>query len=127
MKKYVMMLALVMMTLPSLSFADELVLERLQCIETEDWTGADDADLVVGGEHVWSGKMNNGQTVSLNIRRPMTGNVRIELYEIDSSMWGDEKDYLGSITVSSSLKGMGSQTGGFTEDDANYKLHYHVK
>lgn len=66
MKKRVMMLALVMMALPSLSVADELVLEKLQCIETEDWTGADDADfLVVGGEHVWSGKINNGQTVSI--------------------------------------------------------------
>lgn len=57
----------------------------------------------------------------------MTGNVRIELYDIDSGIWGDDKDYLGSITVSSSLKGMGSQTGSFTEDDANYKLHYHPK
>ncbi len=115
-------------TLPALSFAQSmvLVLKSLECHETEDWNGADEPYLTVNGKKVWNGVMNDGDIETLSIRRTVSSPAYIKLYDTDSGMF-DKNDHLGTVTATSSMKGRGTMTGGFTQDGANYTLYYHVE
>lgn len=116
-------------TLPALSFAESmvLVLDTLKCHETEDWNGADEPYLTISGiGTVWSGVMNDGDQRTLNQRRTVGSPAYIKLYDTDSGMF-DKNDHLGTVIATSSMKGRGTMTGGFTQDGANYTLYYHVE
>jgi hypothetical protein len=111
-----------------------LSLVSLKCIETEDWTGADEPYLIVRygitDNVVWSGSLNDGQTADL---KPLPsfpfhvyergGSVQILLLDRDSP---DENDLLGKVTVSSTEAGLGYRTVKFNDDGANYELTYYV-
>ena len=111
-----------------------LHLVSLKCIETEDWTGADEPYLIVssGLENnvVWSGSLNDGQSANLDSLPPFPfyvfedgGDVEIELYDRDSP---DEDDWLGKATAYSTEAGQGKRTVKFSRYGASYELTYYV-
>ncbi|BBM86592.1 hypothetical protein [Candidatus Uabimicrobium amorphum] len=109
-------------------FSEELHLVSIKCIETEDFTGADDAYIVINGNTVWQRKMNNGQQRSINIAPiKFSKSITVELYDEDSGPWDDD-DCLGSQIVRDSAKGMEDPLElHYTEDGANYIIYYKVK
>ncbi len=102
-----------------------LKLVSLQCITTEDWTGADEPYLNVGGNTVWSGSLNDSQSANLTglSATPFFGQIEIELYDDDSP---DGDDWLGTGVAHDWQAGSGYQTIYFTQDGARYKLTYYV-
>jgi hypothetical protein len=102
-----------------------LTLKNLYCIETEDWTGADEPYLRVNGSTKWSGSLNDGQTADIISRTQFNNQAVISLYDRDFG-WFDGDDWLGTRRVNSSEIGFGEQQVAFTEDGANYILTYEV-
>jgi hypothetical protein len=105
-----------------------LRLISIQCIETEDSTGGDEAYLRVAGNKVWGPKsINNGGAYDLTSIEPklFVGQVEVSLFDEDSGFLDDD-DWLGTATITSSEAGLGNRTVFFTQDGANYKLTYRV-
>lgn len=101
-----------------------LHLQRLLCQVPED-AGTDEAYLVANGVKIWGEKsISTGQGLAVNKQVNFANSVEIKLFDADGPF--DNDDYLGTITVTSALKGKGEQTGNFTGDGANYTLYYHV-
>lgn len=102
-----------------------LKLVSLQCLTTEDWTGADEPYLNVGGNTIWSGSLNDNQSANLNAlaATPFYGQIEIELYDDDAP---DGDDWLGTGVAYDWQAGSGYQTIYFTQDGARYKLTYYV-
>jgi len=99
-------------------------LVRLACQQTEDSTGADQAYLTYNGERVFGPRdINDGQSVRLNIVRPLDGEAKVALFDED---WPDADDFLGSITISAAELNQGLRNQDFTRDGANYTLFYSV-
>lgn len=103
-----------------------LKLISLHCTTTEDSTGADEPYLLVNGNRVWgSSSLNDGETADLS-QVPLisfNGTASIKLFDDDSP---DGDDNLGTHTANESQAGRGTQTGTFTQDDADYTLTYEV-
>ncbi len=75
----------------------QLPLASLHCRKTEDWTGADEAYLVVKGKRRWGPQlMNDGDTVDFVGTRPVSfqSKARIDLYYEDTG-WLAADDHLG--------------------------------
>jgi hypothetical protein len=101
-----------------------LHLIRLFCQVPED-AGTDEAYLVANGAKVWGQKsISGGQNMQINQQVNFANSVEIKLFDADGPF--DNDDYLGTITVTSALKGKGEQKGKFTEEGANYSLYYRV-
>lgn len=100
----------------------------LQCIETEDSTGADEAYLRVNGGDIWRGDLNDGDSAVVQKVVPFDGQATIELFDEDDDFLfvSDDDDFLGSNTITTASAGLGEQTAYFTGDDANYTLTYQV-
>ena len=105
----------------------QLQLISLQCITTEDLTGADEAYLTIGGVRVWGGDLNDMQTANLQAVPAywFTEQVNVELFDGDTG-WFDDDDFLGRATLYATDVGTGDRTVYFTEDDAVYILTYRV-
>ena len=101
-------------------------LVSLDCIETEDTTGADELYLKIRGKTVWSGNLNNGGDVDLATvpSKEFYGQTNIDLYDDD---WPDADDWLGSNAVYATEAGQGDHTVSFKEDGAHYVLTYRVQ
>jgi hypothetical protein len=101
-----------------------LKLKTLVCAVTED-SITDEAYLVANGQKIWgSVGMKAGESQSINRQVNFVNLVEIKLFDEDGPF--DDNDYLGTITVTSVLKGKGVQTGKFTGNGANYSLYYEV-
>jgi hypothetical protein len=76
-----------------------LKLLALECHNTEDNTGPDEAYLRINGRRVWRGKINDGETRDLSDvnRTEFVDNCRIDLYDKDFGLGGlDPDDHLGT-------------------------------
>lgn len=101
-----------------------VLLQRLECQETEDSTGADEAYLNYDDERVFGPvSINDGQAVTVGVFRTLAGRVRVELFDADSP---DKDDPLGSIVISEREKGLGLRSRDFTGNGARYTLFYEV-
>src|SRR6476646_422932 len=102
-----------------------LKLVELQCIETEDVTGGDEAYIRVNGAVVWGVvTINNGENRNLTPVPPISffGTAVVELFDQDVGGFIDPDDFLGSIIVSAADLNTGPKIGSFTGDGANYNL-----
>jgi hypothetical protein len=89
-----------------------LAITHVQCIETEDITGADDAYLKSGSARIWGPvSLNNGEGADLRVT-VHSGQV-VELWDEDSP---DPDDFLGSNTIN------GPGVYKYNLDDANYDV-----
>jgi hypothetical protein len=103
-----------------------LVLVSLDCRETEDWLGADEAYLRVHGVTLWGPQsMNDGDSLDINRTVPFASTAKIRLYDADTGIF-DNDDFLGEITATASQVNRGEQYASFTQDGANYQLTYKV-
>jgi hypothetical protein len=106
-----------------------LQLVSLKCIETEDWSGADEPYLKIAGVRAWgSDGLNDGETADLRgvaaWKLYARSQVDIALYEFDSP---DGDDWLGTVVVSvQEQAGQGLRTISFTRDGAKYQLTYYI-
>ncbi|MFE5837767.1 hypothetical protein [Arthrobacter sp. NPDC056493] len=115
-------------TVPAASSSSSyrLVLVSLDCRETEDWLGADEAYLRVHGVTVWGPQsMNDGDSLDINRSVPFSSTAKIRLYDADTGIF-DNDDFLGEVTASASQVNSGEQYASFTQDGANYQLTYRV-
>jgi hypothetical protein len=104
--------------------AIETRLVRLACQRTEDSTGADEAYLTYNGETVFGPRsINDGQSLTLGIVRPLSGQAQVALFDEDSP---DADDFLGTINISASELDQGLRHQDFVGDDAHYTLFYRV-
>jgi hypothetical protein len=102
-----------------------LNLISLYCQETEDWTGADEPYLRVNGVEVWSGSLNDQESVPIGIDISFNQWANIQLFDEDFG-WFDNDDFLGNVQVTTEQVGQGELPAYFTGDGANYVLHYEV-
>jgi hypothetical protein len=103
-----------------------LILVSLDCRETEDWLGADEAYLRVNGVTKWGPQsMNDGDSLDINRSVNFTSTAKIRLYDADTGIF-DTDDFLGEVTASASQANRGEQFASFTRDGANYQLIYKV-
>lgn len=73
----------------------------LECIKTEDYAGSDEVYLIVNGDKIRIGNMNNGHAVLLAGTIPpvlINPVVRIELYDADIGFF-DRDDLLGHLEI----------------------------
>jgi hypothetical protein len=111
---------------PSSGTSYRLVLVSLDCRETEDWLGADEAYLRVHGVTVWGPQsMNDGDSLDINRSVPFSSTAKIRLYDADTGIF-DNDDFLGEVTATASQANRGEQYASFTQDGANYQLTYRV-
>src|SRR3712207_6675556 len=125
------LLALMLLALPGRADASTYAKVRLislECITTEDSTGADEPFLRINGVKVWAGSLNDGQSTSLSGVPSYTfsSSVRIDLYDADAGTWYDGHDLLGRNYVYASQVGQGQQEAYYTEDGAFYILNYEI-
>jgi hypothetical protein len=107
----------------------DLQLIKLHCAETEDFTGDDTTYLHANGIKVWGPHdMNNGDNDPLTGVPviPFISDVKLDLYDQDGEIPGDDDDHLGQYSVKSTLAGLGEQTCSFQGDGANYTLTFKV-
>lgn len=102
-----------------------VTLEQLRCIETEDWTGADEDRLEVFVDGVlqpyMKNSLNNGQKWDIGSSFNFNNQVEVKLWDEDSP---DPDDFLGSSSIDTSL--VDHAIASFTKEGANYQLVYSV-
>lgn len=108
-----------------------LKLLAILCHATEDWTGADEVYLKIGGERVWGPvSMNDDDKTKTRVIEDdvdwyeFAGEVSVELFDQDAGGFLDPNDHLGTQIVRET-----DRDGwlAFTEDDANYSVKYKVR
>ena len=113
--------------LPTATFAaptSSVRLVRLECHNTEDSTGADEAYLNYNGNRVFGiKKINDGQSRNIGVVKSLSGTATVSLYDED---WPDGDDFLGSIIIRADERGTGLRSQNFTRDGAFYTLFYRV-
>ncbi len=104
-----------------------LKLISLECHDTEDDTGADEAYIRVNGRKVWSADINDGQTQDLGKveRIEFVDNSRIDLYDGDTGVF-DPDDHLGTQYVWNRQADRGEQHLSFNGSRWGYTLHCRV-
>ncbi len=106
----------------------KLRLLALQCNQTEDLTGPDEAYLTVNQAVVWGPRsINNGQLADLQELNQIhfNGSLAIALFDQDTGIF-DPDDLLGGILIGSAQAGQGFQQAVFSGDGASYTLSYEV-
>lgn len=106
----------------------QLRLISLHCRKTEDWSGPDEAYLLVKGRRHWGPQsMNDGDAADLSATRPVgfQAKARIDLYDEDAG-WPDDDDHLGRTYAREAQAGKGDVEHRFTGDGADYLLTYEV-
>lgn len=102
-----------------------VLLERLKCNATEDFTGSDTCRLEIFVDGVLQRSLkknlNDGEQWSINQSFTYKNKVEIKLWDEDSP---DADDFLGIVAIDTSLKN--SATASFTRDGANYQMWYKV-
>ena len=103
-----------------------LKLISLECHNTEDDTGADEAYIRINGKGVWKGDINDNKTKDLGrVKRvEFSENCRIDLYDEDvGATWGDPDDHLGTAYVWARQVQEGEQHLPFNGSRWSYTLH----
>ena len=106
----------------------QIQLKSITCEITEDFTGPDEAILIVNGTPVFGPfQINSSQTVDLSNVDSISFGLfaTISLLEQDSGPF-DADDHLGTISVANSQVDGGSQEGVFNLSGALYRLSYEV-
>ena len=109
-----------------------LTLQKLVCQTPEDWLpDGDEAKLVITVDGVVPTVLTKpglkaGDTWDIGLPLAFTSNVRVRLYDEDNpGLFGvDPDDELGDVTITSALTNSGRAR--FTQDQADYTLHYTV-
>ena len=107
-----------------------LHLLSLKCIETEDYTGADEAYIKNDGAIIWGPEsINDGETRNLSESQVISFNTstRVDLYDQDTGILDDRDDHLGGIDIHSTLADQGNQESTLSGDGAKYLLRYRVE
>ena len=104
----------------------KIVLTRLTCHETEDNTGADEAELRIWADSSFQSHrrdMNNGDVWDLNIPLEFSQRVKIQLYDLDNPGFPlyDDHDHLGTIVIRPDQT---EGSGTFNQDGADYDLDW---
>lgn len=110
-----------------------IVIEKLHCSETEDYTGADEVELIITPDGTRKPSLqyslNNGEDWSINGLYAFNDKVNIRLYDIDNdswyTAWQDDDDFLGQVDISKNL--VEHATATFTRDGADYTLTYSIR
>lgn len=108
----------------------KLIITRLHCNQTEDYTGGDECRLrvYINGCKVsdTSKDLNDGDNWYMYLPFEIDEHdaVKVTLYDKDGDHWYDRDDDLGTVKVN---KNAGMHKGTFNKDGANYKLHYYVE
>jgi hypothetical protein len=105
-----------------------LKLISLECHDTEDDTGADEAYIRINGRRVWKGNINDNQSKDLGSveRIEFTENSRIDLYDEDVGGF-DPDDHLGTQYVWARQVDHGEQHLSFSGSRWNYTLHCRIE
>ena len=87
-----------------------LKLLTLECQNTEDDTGDDEAYIRINGRRVWGSEINDNETRNLSDveRTEFVDNCRIDLYDKDDRRWFDPDDHLGTQYVWARQAGRGA-------------------
>jgi hypothetical protein len=117
-----------------------LIFHELTCIDTEDWSGADEAYLTLNGKTIWGVQaMNNGNVLDVSnalnrsVPDPSTykGELKLQLWDQDTGKFGDNDDLLGTVDLhkmndqdQNALHIGNGQHFSFTGDGASYTLTY---
>lgn len=107
----------------------KLQLIKLACHQTEDWTGPDEAYLMLDGNKIWGPmSLNNGQDANLSSMPPIafTGVTSLQLYDQDTGVL-DPDDFLGAVSIGAGVAGQGLRSGNFNGDGAHYTIYYEVQ
>ncbi len=107
----------------------EIQLKNLRCINTEDFTGADEPRLRIIRDglplDVMLEPLNDGENLDVNQAFVFLNTVEIQLYDRDTGVLGDDDDWLGSNSF-----GRVSQDGGemrFNRDGADYRMTFALR
>jgi hypothetical protein len=106
-----------------------LKLIALECHDTEDNTGADEAYIRVNGRRVWKERINDGRSKDLaGVERiEFVDNCRIDLYDEDVGTFLDPDDHLGTAYVWARQVDQGMQHIPFNGSRWGYTLHCQVE
>jgi hypothetical protein len=110
---------------------DVVQLVSLQCQETEDSTGADEAYLRVNGRFVWGPQsMNDGEYEQINGRNVFAfgsdDTIQVELFDEDTGFWDDD-DQIDTLVIESTEISESQPISKILEGDgAKYTLRYRV-
>ena len=106
-----------------------LKLISLECHNTEDDTGEDEAYIRINGRQVWRDKINNNETRDLSgvDRTEFVDNCRIDLYDKDVGFFIDPDDHLGTQYVWVRQADRGEQHLPFDGSRWSYILHCRVE
>ena len=101
----------------------------VECHNTEDDTGADEAYIRVNGRKIWNAKINDVQTKDLSgvERIEFTDNARIDLYDEDVGTIFDPDDHLGTQYVWAKQTDRGEQHLSFNGPRWSYTIHCQVE
>ena len=104
-----------------------VVVDELYCVETEDFSGADEPYLTANDQRIWgNGSLNNQQGTNVNASFTASNNVTIKLYDADVGSWFDTDDYIGEVRLTLADVNQGTQTRTIEGDGAEYRITYHV-
>jgi hypothetical protein len=105
----------------------KLKLIAINCEQTEDLTGPDEAYLTMNGQPIWGPEtINDQESRSINKTIPFTTIALVKLYDADAGGL-DNDDKLGETKIYASEAGKGEQARGFKSQGANYTLFYEVQ
>lgn len=115
-------------TIPLITYTLHLL--SLKCVETEDYTGSDEAYIKNDGAIIWGPEdINDGEIRNLSESPVITFNTstRIDLYDQDTGIIDDKDDHLGGVNISGDLADHGNQESTLTGDGAKYIITYRVE
>jgi hypothetical protein len=101
-----------------------LQLKSIECVNQNEFT-QDEPYLNFNGSKIWSGDMDQGDTIDLSSTNPIqfSGSANLSLWEDDPGIWGfDKDDYLGTAIVYDWQHWGSTFALDFTGGDAHYKL-----
>lgn len=102
----------------------KIVITRLTCNKTEDWTGPDNCELRISYDDKYDSRrrdMNDGDVWDVNLAIEFQNQTKIELWDIDEPIPFDANDHLGTVVINQS-QSQGSAV--FTKDNVDYRIDW---
>jgi len=123
--RWVFLVALIVV--PKSSPATDILIKKLKCRTTEDYTGADECRLMIYADDklvkVFYDDLNDGDEATVSFKFSFNNSATAKLYDDDIPSIGDAHDFLGQIDINSnSTNGVGV----FDRDDAFYELTWSI-
>lgn len=102
-----------------------VTIHTLECVSTEDWSGADTCRLEISvdgdRETVFRRDLNDGNRWRLNKTFNFNRGVKVRLWDED---WSDSNDLMGEVEIGTDIRRGAIAT--FQRDGADYRLRYSV-